>query len=208
MRSKFSLFWVGLVLIFSELALSSNKVGNGGNVVQCMNAGKVSLRLLDFYEAEVDPTADGKTAFEIAQIVLKKMSSVAPKLSNQYLKRLSKIESEIDFKNDIQLLEVPDSKHLFKPLAKDCDVVQIAVRKKLVTASEKMFLIRKDLWQQLQPSHQAGLLTHEIIYEHLSKLGEENSIKARRINAFLYAKKSKMNEFWNLIKELEIPIYR
>lgn len=163
--------------------------------------------LLDFYESEIEPVSEKKEAQTIAAEALGKIQASAPKLAIQYLKRLSEIQSEIAYKNEIQLIDVPDSKHLFKPLSKDCEILQIAVRNNLALPSEKRFLIRKDLWDNLEPAHQAGVLTHEIIHEHLTKLGEENSIKARRINAFLYNKNSKGDQFWKLIKDLEVPLY-
>jgi hypothetical protein len=208
LTSKLSvLFLMLLALVAPSYSIATNKVGNGGNMVRCHVAGKSKASLLDFYEAAIDPQFDTKSTMSIGEEVLNRMKVGAPKLAEQYLKRLKLIQSEMAFENDIQLLEIPDSQHLFKPLSKDCEILQIAVRKKLVLDSEKRFLIRKDLWDQLTPAHQAGLLTHEIIHEHFTKLGEENSIKARKINAYIYSVNFKSEVFWKLIKDLEIPIY-
>jgi hypothetical protein len=196
-----------LIMLLPSFAFAQNKVGNGGNVIRCQIENKPTVALLDFYEGDIHPQFQATDPQEIAKQVLSKIKTVAPKIADQYLKRLSQINAEIEYKEEIELVEVPDSKHLFKPLSKNCEVLQIAVRNNVALSSEKRFLIRKDLWQQMDPVQQAGLLTHEIIHEHLTKLGEKDSIKARKINVFLYSDKTKPSEFWDLIKELEVSIY-
>lgn len=194
------------ILIPFFVNANTNKVGNGGNVVRCKDPK--SIQLLDFYERDITPdSGDLKEAKAIAKQKLERLKFVAQKLAEQYLRRLNQIEAEIDFKSDIEILEVPDSKHLFKPLSKNCEILQIAVRNNKAIDSDKRFIIRKDLWNELAPAQQAGLLTHEIIHEHFTKLGEESSVKARRLNVALYSEKLDKNAFWKLIKELEIPIY-
>ncbi len=175
-------------------------MGNGGDVVFC---GKSKVTLLDFYEARVDLKTKEKKHLAIAETQFSQLKEVAPRLADQYSKRLK----EIEFKDNIKLTDIKDSLHLFEPLEKNCHIYQIAIRKPIIQAGEKRFLIRKDLWNQLTPVHKAGLLSHEIIYEHLSKLGETDSIKARKLNTLLYSANVKKQEFWKLIKDLELPIY-
>lgn len=200
-----SRFLMGLCLFVSSECFAQNKVGNGGNVVLCADK-KSEAVLLDFYEHEVKPQSSKKEAVEIATDYLKKLDKVAPYLSAQYLKRLNQISSEIKYAEEIEIIDVPDSKHLFKPLSASCKVVQIAVRNNLATSKDKRFLIRKDLWDALAPVQRAGLLVHEILHEHFTKLGEEHSIKARRVNAVIFGE-DKPKDFWKLIKELALPIY-
>lgn len=190
-------------------AIAGNKVGNGGNVVTCKTPDTLGApaRLLDFYESDINPKDADKTYEEILEQKFSQLKIASPKLSAQYLKRSKEIVNEIDFKSSTEFESIPDSLHLFKPLAKDCEVVQTAIRRLLVVGKEKRFLVRKDIWDQLDATNKAGLLSHEIIYEHLSKLGELTSIKARKINSYVFAGDIKANDFWKMMKELELPIY-
>lgn len=197
-------FILSLTLTITSVCNANNKVGNGGNVVACKDPK--STQLLDFYEAEIKAEPTRETNFEILNRKFKALEAVAPQLSTQYLKRAKSIESEIEYKSEIELSSIPDSKHLFKPKNKSCEVLQVAVRKAVSTSSEKRFVIDTELWDAMGPYDQAGLLAHEIIYEHLSKLGETDSIKARKLNQFIFSNKD-MKGFWKLVKELEIPIY-
>ncbi len=188
-------------------AFSQNKVGNGGDGVFCKKKGVTDAKLLDFYEANIPNITKEKKPEVIAQAQLDKIKDAAPQLFKQYKKRLSEITAEIEFKDNIKLTDIKDSLHLYEPLPKTCEVYQIAIRKHKVIGAEKRFIIRNDLWKKLPPLHQAGLLTHEIIYEHLAKLGETDSTKARKINSYLYSNTLSPTGFWNLIKDLELPIY-
>ncbi len=112
---------------------------------------------------------------------------------------------EIEFRNDIELVEVDDSKHVSYP--KGCKVTQIAIRRAAPHRNGKRFLIRKDLWEKLSPFQGAGLLTHELFYEHLSKLGENDSTKARQLNALLYTAEFDKQKFWKATRDLRLPLY-
>jgi hypothetical protein len=204
-RILMKLFFKIVILTFLVCpALAQNKVGNGGDVVDCK---KSTTRLLDFYEAKIEFNSKDTNHIVIAENHLAKLKDIAPRLATQYMNRLKNIEPEIDFKADVKLTDIKDSLHLYEPLSKDCKVYQIAIRRSMVVGDEKRFIIRKDLWDKLPPTHKAGLLTHEIIYEHLSKLGESDSIKARKLNVHLFSNDLKKESFWKLIKDLELPIY-
>jgi hypothetical protein len=204
LKSKFF-----FMILFSLAAGASNKVGNGGNIVSCQD--KSGATLLDFYESHIvavpQTKAPSLTPEKIAEIHLEKIRSADSKLADQYLKRLHNMMKEVDFLEEAELTTIDDSKHLYQPANKNCKVLQTAVRKKSIVANEKRFLIRKDLWEKLDSINKAGLLTHEIIYEHFSQLGEEDSVKARKLNAFLYQDDFVAKDFWKLIKQMEIPIY-
>jgi hypothetical protein len=215
-----SVYFYFALVFFSDLSvLASNKVGNGGNLVVCENKSQKiqSATLLDFYEDERSSLArvvsniknefKNKTPEQIAEIQLSKLKVASPKLTDQYLKRLKEFLTEIEYKDDIVLTPIPDSFHLFKPKNKFCKIEQLAIRKNVISVGEKRFLINNDLWKKMTSVQQAGLYTHEIIYEHFSKLGEENSIKARKVNRYLYSSNINSKDFWSLTKELELPIY-
>ena len=199
-----------LTLLPLTPAQANNKVGNGGNVVLCKPKApaKSSARLLDFYEHDLSPVADTKDPVAIAGKQLDGLEEAAPTLAALYRKRLQEIQGEMELKSGVVLTNIDDSKHLFKPADRKCRVEQIAIRRKNPGSDEKRFLVSKDLWEKLDPANQAGLLLHEVIYEHFSKLGEEDSTKARRLNSTLFsAGKPGKEKFWAMIKEMRVPIY-
>lgn len=205
MRSRYK--WIGFICVGFSLVASGNRIGNGGNVVVC----KDSIQILDFYEASVTPKFPGGSSQldykAIAQDVFKRLKPISKKLSTQYLERLEFITKEIDFKDGVVLTDVKDSLHSFKPADSSCEVHQIAIRKDDVLANEKRFLIDKKLWNRLDSKNKSALIVHEIIYEHLNKLGEMTSVKARKLVVYLYDDQINSKEFWSLIKSLKIPIY-
>ena len=124
-------------------------------------------------------------------------------------RRLSTIFSEIEFKPFVSLNDVKDSKHAEIPRA--CKIHQIAIRRRINKPGVKTFLINKDIWDRMSPLNQAGLVLHEIIYEHFFYLGEKDSQKARYLNGLLVhigAKGKLPRPYSELLQELKIPIYR
>ncbi len=188
-------------------AWASNKVGNGGNILKCENGAERPAQLLDFYEGSI--TSGSTTAISNANDIvierLKKLEAIHPSLGSSYLARFKKMVDEIEFRGDIELVAIDDSKHIAVP--KGCQVVQIAVRRTDMSESGKRFLIRQDLWAGLPAFQRAGLLTHELIYEYLAKLGEVDSIKARKLNALLFTSDLDKEKFWKTIRTLRLPIY-
>jgi hypothetical protein len=194
------------ISLFCSVVFAQNKVGNGGDVVSCINSNVI----LDFYESDQKTiliSSNSKKYTEILKDQFEKFKNVAPKVFNNYLDRLKSIESEIEYKKNIKLTDIKDSEELFLPEDKSCHLYQIAIRKKSKTESEKRFIIDKKLWNKLDEVNKAGLISHEIIYEHLSKLNETNSVNVRKINRFVFSQNSKDNDFWKLIQELKIELY-
>jgi len=204
MKSCFSFL---TILFICSQGFTNNKVGNGGDGVFCKNSTIDTAELLDFYEEKIDFKTGETKPETIAEQRFEQLKKVAPKLGAQYLKRLKEIFAEIEYKDDVALTDIKDSNHLFKPNSEDCKVLQVVIRKAKALPNEKRFLFRNDLWKKLSSLHQAGLLTHEIIYEHFAKLGETDSIKARKMNRFIFQSSLKAEDFWNFMKDLEIPIY-
>jgi hypothetical protein len=185
----------------------ANRIGNGGNVVVC----KDTIQVLDFYEASLSskfPSDSEKKDYKtIAEDVFKRLKPISKKLSEQYLNRLNSITQEIDFKEGVALTDVKDSLYTFKPEDKNCEVQQSAIRKEESLPNEKRFVIDKKLWDRLDSRNKSALIVHEIIYEHLNKLGETTSVKARKTVVYLYNDQINSKEFWNLVKSLKLPIY-
>lgn len=199
-------------LFATPAAFATNKVGNGGNVVVCKGEKGTSVTLLDYYEANISSTLDkrsdsGETALSMAQRIFGKLRLIAPELEKQYLLRSQNILNDFDYKSNAKLIPVPDSLHGFEPKSKDCQVVQAIVRKPQVVQGEKRFLVDQELWDMMDQTQKAGLVMHEIIYEHFSMLGESDSVKARKFNSFLFAQKFSKKEFWAFLKTLDIAIY-
>ncbi|MGZ6442287.1 MAG: hypothetical protein ACXWRU_19680 [Pseudobdellovibrionaceae bacterium] len=129
-------------LITGSLSWSSgNRVGNGGDVIKC---AKIT-QLLDIYESELKlqklkPTDKYE---EIAYTVLSNLQRLSPDQAKQYTRRFSEMRSETEFRSDIELTDIKDSKNIFK--AKDCKLLQIAVRRNLISKETKRFIIDEDL---------------------------------------------------------------
>lgn len=187
----------------SSVSNAQNRVGNGGDAVICPDKSPI---LLDLYEATETLITSSKTdPYKIVQDRLSLLVAIAPKLATQYTKKLVKMSGDIEFKPDIQLVNIKDSKHLSMP--KNCSLKQVAIRKNAVTQAEKLFLFDKDIWDKMDSLNQAALLMHEIIYDHFYKLDEKDSVKARKINVLLFSEKLTKANFWGMIKDLQIPIY-
>ncbi len=205
-----------LILVF-KISYAGNEVGNGGDVIVCKGeSGKIErIELLDFYEARVQEKQELKDIEDsvppLAQIniILDKVSKHNPKLAIQYKKRSNSFFKEVTFLEKAKLNDIDDSAHLILPRKKNCSIEQIAVFKK--QKSKKNFLIDKKLWDKMNNTNKAGLILHEIIYEHLSYLGEKNSVKVRQINSLFFSKNMNnmdTKSYWKKLQDLKVPIYR
>lgn len=201
---------VALILgLLSVTALADgNRVGNGGDVIQC----PAKVQVLDLYEAsqELQTFESHETTQEIVQKVLKNIERLNPNQGRQYLNRAAEFMDEVDFKDEAKLVNIRDSKHLFKPSDRECKLKQIAIRRKDASKNSKRFIISKSLWEQLDNKNQAALILHEIIYEHLYKLGEEDSVKARILVGYAFSKNAlteNKRTYQTMIQDLKLPIY-
>jgi hypothetical protein len=131
--------------------VAANKVGNGGDGVFCKKLDRTEGRLLDFYESNFSNESKDTDPDAIAEKQIKKLEEIAPKLSKQYFKRLKELANEIEYKSEVSFTDIKDSKHMFQPLSADCQVLQVVIRKAKVLPNEKRFLIREDLWKQMDP---------------------------------------------------------
>lgn len=196
-------FLFSTVASANEQLMGGNEVGNGGDVVVCSE----SIELLDFYESRVktgtEISVTGATETEIIKTLLTHLKTVDPKRAELFEKEAGKFVERTNFMKGAKLTDIPDSHHLFLPSQKDCKIEQIAILEK----SGKTFLVNLDLWERLSPLQKAGLIMHEVIYDHFSVLGEKNSIKARSYNSFIFGLNSK-EKYWSFVRGLRIPFYR
>lgn len=200
-----------IALLTGPLALAGNRVGNGGDVVFCEKAN--SWEILDFHEARlnsVEITASGKSdPWVIMGERLKTIKQLAPKLYAQYSRRLKTMKSDIEFRDNVELTDVEDSLHA--AVKKGCRVQQAALRVGFPKYNkDKPFVISNDLWKKLSANEQAGLLMHELIYEHFYKLGVKDSRPVRQFVSLVFSEKmNNMNKqmFWAQINEWGVPVY-
>jgi hypothetical protein len=207
----------------------TNRVGNGGDVFVCHETKNLvpakspfkkskkpdqvarvvkTVELLDFMESELSLVEYSGDHHSILSQVIKNLKTIAPQLANQYEKRIGKIVDEIYYQ-EYSLKDIEDSSEIIE--RKDCTLVQAAVRKNEVSYGEKRFVIQKSLWDKMDSRHKAGLILHEVIYEHFFKLGEFNSVKARKVNALLFSSSlSKMttHQFYANLQKMDLPIYQ
>jgi hypothetical protein len=202
------------ILICAPLAaFGANRVGNGGNVAICETDGQIQkILLLDFFEKDgfdfKFETAKGDHE-AILKSRLQVLQKLAPKLAAQYQRRSETIKAEWQIKDGIKIKDVEDSLHAVEPEGKDCGVKQIAVRTQ-DKVDGKHFIVNKKYWGKLDETNRAGLKAHEIVYEHLSKLGETDSRKARRLVSLMFSDRfDKMSgsDFWLFVKDLKLPLY-
>lgn len=207
MKSSIALLLVSF--ISTSVFANGERVGNGGDIVICAN----SKDILDFYEnaGAVRGFKDEDTKEKVLDEVLRNLDRLSPRQAKQYKTRAAEFMGDTEFKKDIALTDIKDSKHLFEPKDKNCSVQQITIRRKEKGLDGKRFIVDETLWNQLSPRGQAGLILHEVVYEHLFKLGEEDSVRTRKLNAYLFSNKvfaDSQDSYWRFIKELNLPIYR
>jgi len=206
------------IIVAAGFVYAGNEVGNGGDVIVCKSkTSKIdSVELLDFYEARIQEKIEMSTAQNstppLAQLktILEKVKRHSPKLAKQYKNRTDTFFKEVSFLEDARLKDIDDSAHLILPRKKECSIKQIAIFKK-AHKSKKNFLIDKNLWDKMDSTNKAGLILHEIIYEHLSYLGEKNSIKVRQINSLFFSKNigtMTTKSYWKRFQDIKVPIYR
>src|SRR5262249_21252593 len=68
-----------------------------------------------------------------------------------------------------------------------CSPGQAAIQIKKQFPEDKTFTISKEMWDKMDPNSRAGLILHEIIYEEMISLGEDNSVNASYINSYMTA---------------------
>lgn len=197
-----------IFLVCLKANSSGDRVGNGGDVVKCKNY----VEILDLYEvSEALKNFKEKSHKDILTAVLENLKSKNAVQAQQYMEKVKTFFENVEFRTDISLADIDDSKHVYLPKSSECNLLQIAIRKNAASKVTKQFIIDQDMWKQLSERSKASLVLHEIIYEHLFKLGETDSVKARMLNAYMFSERAFTDgpkEHWELIKSLKLPIYK
>lgn len=207
-----------VALPFSFAAVAAHaviRIGNGGDAVVCRHLdGEKKIQtatLLDLYESEAKRwSLEGDHEKRLGSL-FDKLEAVSPEQARAYRRRLKEMANEIDFREGIKLVDIKDSEHLIAPVAKGCAIEQAAARRNVVDADGKRFLIDRAVWNAMDETSKAGLLLHEIVYEHLFKLGEKNSVKARQLVGYYLSEDFRgadREAYWKRIEKLRLPLYR
>lgn len=205
-------FLIVFIFLSVTAAYAGNEVGNGGIGFWCPQNKKYLL--LDFHEHDMlypknKIVADETKEFgEILEKRLLILSKLDQKASDQYKKQISNILVNLKFLSDIKLNKTFDSFEIAKP--KGCVLEQFAIQRKKEEKADTDFYFDKEIWSALGNIEKAGLIFHEVIYEHFILLGEKNSIKARKYNSFIFSEKfDKISgtEYKNFVQNLRIPLY-
>jgi hypothetical protein len=183
-----------LVLLSNSLyntAMASQKfgheVGNGGDVIMC---GGSEYEVLDYYLYE---RASNNRVIELGsgdelekvETVLKRIESLDVERAHRYRNRLREIwNNEINWLSEFELIDLPDAGYI--PTTA-CRMRQAIIQRQNRHPALKLLTIQKDLWQNLNPKARAGLILHELIYEEMLGLGQNNSKNARAFNAAVSA---------------------
>lgn len=192
---------LGILLI--TLAWGGNEVNNGGHAVVCKDQAP---RLLDYVEHKVEGAEMGDYRPSVASLIAK-LAKVDDSTAAQYGRRWAKWDEESELLPESKLQIVRDSFHVSVP--KDCKLKQLAVRRQFPLGAEKRFSIDKDIWDKMPAVHQAGLVMHELIYEHFKFLGESDSRKARAYNAYIarMPEDASKADYVKFVKSLKVPLY-
>jgi hypothetical protein len=169
--------------------------GNGGDAIVCkLPSGKVSVELLDYYEArtqlkdlttgqslQLDFGAPGLSASEIVDLLISRIAAVSPMRAERYREQAQAFMAETSFLPDADLTDIPDSQHVAVP--KNCEIKQMVIQRKTPFAMQSRYTVDQTLWALLSEANKAGTILHEIIYREAIELGQSNSIPTRYFNA-------------------------
>lgn len=206
-------FLIALPFLFAAVAAEAViRIGNGGDAVVCRKDGNVQeATLLDLYESSLKSWALEGPYEQRLESVFKKLEAVSPEQAKIYRRRLKDMRTELDIRGDVGLVDIKDSEHLVVPTRKDCRIEQAAVRRNIAEDDGKRFIVDQHIWARMNDESKAGLVLHEIVYEHLYKLGEENSVKARKLVGYYLSEdfqKTDKNAYWKRVEKLKLPLYR
>ena len=208
-----------LLTWFTSLALCGvsladvRNVGNGGDVVVCRDGQNkiLSVELLDFYEGRVlngrhPLPMDGDTD-ALVEIALQRLGKVNPTRQARYAKWAKSFHEEAAYIPNANLVDIDDSRHIVLPAG--CTISQIAIQRPIREGIEKKrYVINDDLWKELNPLNQAGLILHELIYREAIEGDISDSKLVRLINSLIFSDTLSSVSFPSyaaLLKDLHAP---
>lgn len=191
-------------LLYADHAGQSS--GNGGDIVVCTkSSGKKTYELLDYHEGRNTYLKeiwlpDGETYMDIVFSTLLRVKNLFEKryessppepflsrffgtnIYERFYLLVSEFQNEVEW-TDSNLQDIPD--HGDVQLEERCSIKQVAIQYIDKEKDTRTYKINKPLWNKLNKKEKAGLVLHEIIYNHALMNNLKNSQKARNINYHL-----------------------
>jgi len=161
--------------------------------------------------ADVDFNDEWAATKAKVDFALDRLLRFEPILAEKYRTRAHEILDQENtltvFIPDIVLKDIPDTDSNFFPA--HCEVEQIVIREVPEHSDDPTFTFSKDLWDAFSINdnandHRAGLILHEVIYEHFIYLKEPNSRRARYYNTLVLSDKFDnwtLYKYWTKMKE-------
>ncbi len=179
---------------FETFASAGQIVGNGGDVLECVDpkTGQVRVELLDLFEARARGihldlgSAETPTEHKIAQM-LERLRPRTPLRTDSYSAQVASFWSESMKVRGVSLPDVPDSKHLMLPSG--CFVKQVVIQQTPDFSNPSRYTIDMDIYDRLDSDSQAALILHEVIYREAISVGHLDSIAVRYFNSYLFSGK-------------------
>ena len=177
------------LLLSASTAFPGDTKGNGGDILSC-NASQILFHniSLDYYELiyiHQLQIPNDKYLNEI-QIVEDKLELIKEKDLHRYLRMKSLLGT---FYRDTKwinspLADINDSGEVSLPIG--CELLQIINQNKQLLSGTKKYIIRKDLWDNLDTINKSMLIMHELIYLDSKSITSEN---IRLYNILLFSEK-------------------
>lgn len=170
-----------LFLFQANFAFAVSEIRNGGHVIACDNDdGSTSFEMVDLYEARIlDLTLVNVDDYFPPQTnalkLIDKLKAVDPVLHAILEAKINNFFTFTSIINNFRPAFVDDSFLIGTPPF--CSIRQFAVQRH--NALGMSVVIDGDLWDQIEPTQQAALILHEVIYEQFIDAGEENSVNTR-----------------------------
>jgi len=192
--TRFSFLGSAIVILLPFMAPSAyagGSVENGGNVVVCRTPGHEiqSIELLDYYEARVMRGLDLDYAGQSADVsdgfrnLMLRLGRLSPDRVRKYTDEFLHFSDEALLVPGVELVTIPDSKHLFLP--KGCEVTQIVIQRIPEFGGDKRYFVNADLWSLLSVRDKVGLILHELLLREAMEQGVETSVATRYLNSLL-----------------------
>ena len=168
--------------------------GGGGRGVRCLRDGKVSVELLDLYEARsmhgltlIKSPANETAAVDLFASLLGRQlwtpgSDMLEERINFFRGSWKKeLMSKTHFLGASQHLKLSSDSH--DPVLEDnCVAVQVALY-----YDESSLMVDSSLWDQMDWLNRVALFTHEFVYKVARLGGEHDSISSRKFVSFLFS---------------------
>jgi hypothetical protein len=192
----------------SSILMKGFSTGGGGNAVVCYNDDNMitSIELYDYYESLIKDKSKnkmiylkGSTLEEKIKSAFSRMEKRYPDLGRELKNRALAVYSRIDqymlTSDEAILTPVYDMNVSFYPNKNNkdqkCPIVRFAVNDPSAIDGQNEFFFVKDLFynELTSPNTRAGIIMHEVLYEHARKNGAKNSEFVRWFNYLISTKK-------------------